>query len=459
MAKVDKPLTDKRRLVLLFFPILFETLSMILLGVVDTIFIARVSDSAVGAAGTATTYLSMFYLLFAVISSGVLAVMLQYFGSNKKGVAVQARNLAVIFNGACGVILSLVLGFGAPWILDTVGISEALRNDAIMYFRIVGAACIIDALIPLFSSYLRAFDKTRYTLIAGLSANILNIALDALFIFGFQMGVAGAAIATVIGKALNLGLCLLFGKILINGRQYKERISHRVVIRQMVKIGLPGAVEMTAYSLAMSVVMVYLNRMDPTGFEASARSVAAQITSFSYCAAYAFAQANVLLVGWKIGEGDKKTCYKITRFAALVAIGIGVALELLFALIAPWMAKLFANDSQIIQAVRIVLFIDIALEIGRAGNLVYGNTLKSTGDSIYPMIISVIVTSVVVLGGGYLFAVVCKLGVIGAYIALGADECIRVVMIFFRWRSGKWESKCLVHHEKENEAVLFENNL
>lgn len=177
---------------------------------------------------------------------------------------------------------------------------------------------------------------------------------------------------------------------------------------------------------------------------AGARSVAGQITSFSYCAAYAFGQANVLIVGWNIGEKKQKACYRITYFASILAIGVGVVLEILFASFSPWIGQVFTQDQTLLTAVRIVLFIDIALEVGRAGNLVYGNALKASGDAFFPMIVNVVATLITVIGGTYLFAVTCRLGAIGAYIALAADECTRGIFVFFRFRSGKWEKKALV---------------
>lgn len=127
--------------------------------------------------------------------------------------------------------------------VDTLGVSEALKNNATIYLRIVGVGCILDALIPVFSNYLRAFNKTKYTLFAAIAGNIVNLVLDAIFLFALDWGVMGAAIATVIGKVIILGLCFLFGHYLIHGLQYKERESRKLVVKQILRIGLPSAIE------------------------------------------------------------------------------------------------------------------------------------------------------------------------------------------------------------------------
>ena len=439
-----------------FFPLFLEALLTILLGVVDSLMLARISEDAVGATGTASSYLGIFFLLFTVMSAGLLAVMSQYYGKGQKGVVYQSRHLALLINGSVGVVLSLFVGFGAQWILETFGVSKALEADATIYLRIVGACCILDALIPVCSCYLRAFGKARFTLFAALAANAINIALDAWFIFGLNMGVMGAAVATVIGKFVDLCLLFFLGVFSVRGRQYKDRISNQVIIKQILKIGLPAALESVGYSAAMAAVMAFLNRLDPSGFDANARACAAQITNFSYCVAFALAQANVIVCGWAIGEGKKKDCYRLTRNVALVAIGAGVFVELMLAIFAPWICRAYTEDQTLITAIRICLFIDIALEIGRATNLVVGQTLKSTGDTIFSMWTSLVATLLCVVGGTALFSVGLKMGVTGAYIALALDECVRGVIIVCRWKSGKWEKYLSIQNNCE--PLPSENN-
>lgn len=442
-----------KKLFLLFIPIFAESFLLILFGMVDSLMVSRISDNAVGAVGTASTYFTILYLLFAVISNGLLAVMTQYIGANKKGVAFQARQLAIVLNSAIGITFSLILGIGAKWVVDTLGVSEALRKDATVYIRIVGAGVFIDALTPVFSNYLRAFDKTKFTLISACAGNVVNLCLNTLFLFGFKWGITGVAVATIIGKSVTIALCLIFGHFLIHGLRFEERISRKLLIKQILKIGLPSAIESAGYTIAMAAVMTFLNRMDPSGFHANARSYAAQITSFAYCTAFALSQANVIICGWNIGNGKLKECYPSTLKAALIGIGAGILVELTLALASFGYLGLITKDEKLIKAIRIVLFIDIALEIGRAANLVYGNTLKSTGDSIFPMYVAVPLTLVCAIGGAYLFAVVLKMGVIGAYIALALDECTRGIVMFIRWKTGKWEEKVIVKNNKTEDVL------
>ena len=121
---------------------------MMLTGAVDTLMLSTVGDQAVGAVGTANTYISIFILMFSIISSGVMAVMTQYIGAHRPGIARQAMILGLIFNLSVGTAFTVLLAFGARWILQTVGIAPLLLADAETYMQVVGLFCICNALCP-----------------------------------------------------------------------------------------------------------------------------------------------------------------------------------------------------------------------------------------------------------------------------------------------------------------------
>ena len=100
---------ERKTLTQLSMPICLETLFYMLSGMVDTLMLSSVSDQAVGAVGTANTYISVFIIMFGVISSGMIAVMSQNIGAGRPGIAYQARQLGLIFNALIGIVMSVVL--------------------------------------------------------------------------------------------------------------------------------------------------------------------------------------------------------------------------------------------------------------------------------------------------------------------------------------------------------------
>ena len=175
----------------LFVPICLEIMFYMLAGVVDTLMLSTVGDQAVGAVGTANTYIGMFIIMFSIISSGMIAVMTQYIGAGKNGIAYQARQIGLIFNAVLGVGMSIMLFLCSEMILKTVGIADSLLPYAVTYLKIVGGFSILNAIIPIFSSYLRAFGFTKQPLAATVCGNIINLILNSIFLFVFHLGVAG----------------------------------------------------------------------------------------------------------------------------------------------------------------------------------------------------------------------------------------------------------------------------
>lgn len=430
----------------LYIPIALETLCYMLAGMVDTIMLSTVGDNAVGAVGTANTYMNVFIIMFHVVSSGMIAVMTQYIGAKRIGVAYQARQLGAVFNAVIGIVLSIFLFVFSGKILEIVGVAPLLMDYARTYLKIVGGFCFLNALIPIFSSYLRAFGYTKQPLIATLVANAVNLCLNAVFLFGLHAGVAGVAAATVLSRILNLLIVIVASKILIKANEDLERLENREVFAQIIKVGLPSALETALYNVAMTLTIRFLNQMDESGFHVTARAYATQIANFSYCAGAALAQTNAIMTGWRIGEGDYEACDKGTKKAACIGIVVAAGLETVFFLSADVLIRIFTADLEMIRLVKILLAIDIVLEMGRVTNLVFGQALKTSGDAVFTTVIGVLFMYLCMVGGTWLFGIHFNLLSVGAYIGLATDECVRAMFMFLRWQSGKWRTKGFIRY-------------
>ena len=178
--------TKKERLLPLFFPIFLEVLLLMFTGVVDTLMLSSEGDQAVGAVGTANSYISLFLILFSVISSGMVAVMTQYIGAERPDVAHKTLRLGLLINLTTGVVISAVLFFGAEWILRTVGIAQDLLEPASIYLKTVGLFSICSSITPIYSSYLRSIGHAGATLIGTILSNLMNIGLNAFLNFRLQ---------------------------------------------------------------------------------------------------------------------------------------------------------------------------------------------------------------------------------------------------------------------------------
>ncbi len=435
---------ERKTLAQLSVPICLETLFYMLSGMVDTLMLSSVSDQAVGAVGTANTYIGVFIVMFGIISSGMVAVMSQNIGAGRPGIAYQARQLGMIFNAVIGILMSAVLAVFSGGILRMVSIAPALFEPAETYLKIVGGTCFLNALIPIFSSYLRVFGYTKHSLIGTIVGNILNIILNSVFLYVFHRGVMGVAVATVISRIVNLIIVAIMGAVLIKAKQSPERISPQKILAQIVKIGFPSALETALYNVAMTFIVRFMNQMDANGMNVTARSYAMQIADFSYCAGAALAQANAIMTGWRIGAKELEECDRGTRKAVIYGLVTATCFSVTFALSGRFIVHIFTDNTQMISLVVKLLIIDIFLEFGRVTNLVYSQALKTSGDALFPVIMGAIFMYLFAVGGTYFLGIHMGLLAVGAYIAMASDECARAVGMVLRWKSGKWKNKSLI---------------
>ena len=435
---------ERKTLAQLSVPICLETLFYMLSGMVDTLMLSSVSDQAVGAVGTANTYIGVFIVMFGIISSGMVAVMSQNIGAGRPGIAYQARQLGMIFNAVIGILMSVVLAAFSGGILRMVSIAPALFEPAETYLKIVGGTCFLNALIPIFSSYLRVFGYTKHSLIGTIAGNLLNIILNSVFLYMFHWGVMGVAVATVISRIVNLIIVAIMGAVLIKAKQSPERISPQKILAQIVKIGFPSALETALYNVAMTFIVRFMNQMDANGMNVTARSYAMQIANFSYCAGAALAQANAIMTGWRIGAKELEECDRGTRKAVIYGLVTATCFSVTFALSGRFIVHIFTDDAQMISLVVKLLTIDIFLEFGRVTNLVYSQALKTSGDALFPVIMGAIFMYLFAVGGTYFLGIHMGFLAVGAYIAMAGDECARAVGMVLRWKSGQWKRKSLV---------------
>jgi putative MATE family efflux protein len=422
----------------------FEILFMMLTGTVDTLMLSTEGDQAVGAVGTANTYISLFIIMFSIISSGMMAVMTQYIGANRPGVAKKALKLGLLFNTVIGVVITAILYFGAGAILNAVGIARDLEEPARIYLQTVGLFSLCNALTPIVSSYLRSFGHTTPNLWATLVSNVLNAVLNAFFLFIMHWGVLGVALATGISKVVNLLWICVAAKRRVKVQGDGESVSNGEVLKKIVRVGLPSAMEIVLYNVAITLVISMLNRMDETGMQATARAYTVQIANFSYCVSSALASANGVIVGWHLGAGDREECLRSTRRSAIIGMIASVAVAGTFALFSKSIVAIFTDDPAMIKLVGMMLIVDVFLEVGRSFNMIYGTALKTSGDATFPMIIAVVFMFLCAAGGTWLFGL--KLGwlALGAYIGMALDECIRAVLMCARWKNGRWQKMRLV---------------
>ena len=439
----NQTLSPRRQLFSLTWPIFLEAVLFSIIGSMDTLMLSGFADDAVGAVGVAGRIMSLFQVISNIITAGTGILCAQYIGAGKTTQEKQPLILgALLFNGALGVIFSLTVGLGAPWLLQLMGVEEAQYDYAVQYLSIVGCFLFVQMLAVTFTSLIRAHGKTKATMGFSLLMNGLNLALNYVLIYGHlgfpALGARGAAIATAISLcfALVMSSFYLLKFVLPDISFRPDWPAMKSAVKKILAYGSPAAGEQISYTLSQLVVMAMVTHLGNTAVNAF--SYVGTIVSYVYLFSMAIGQGTSIIVGWEAGKRETVRAKSICRFSTNVSTVFALGALSVLCLVRKPALGLFTDDQAIITMGAAVILSDFVLELGRSRNLVLVNSLRAAGDVRYPLYIGLFSMWFFSVGVAFLLGIVLNWGLVGIWIGLGLDECFRAVLLQIRWEKGRW---------------------
>ena len=158
----------------------------------------------------------------------------------------------------------------------------------------------------------------------------------------------------------------------------------------------------------------------------------------------AFGSANAIIVGYNVGSHDYDGAKKATNITFLICYPIVLFVVTILNLSGKLIFPLITSNTVILNAIYEVIPIIFLLESGRCVNLIYINMLKSSGDTIYPVVCAIFSMFLIASFGSYLFVSVFHFGLIGIFLAQALDEITRAILVLLRFKSNKWMNKSIV---------------
>ncbi|MCL6602058.1 MAG: MATE family efflux transporter [Paenibacillus sp.] len=438
-------------LVRLTWPIFLELFLFMLMGSVDTFMISSVSDNAVAGVGAANQIIAMAILVLSVIGNGAAMVVSQYLGSKKPQEAAQVIGNALTLNLAVGLILSIfLLSFGGI-LLQALNVTGDILVHAKSYIHIVGSFIFFQALINALAATIRTHGFTKQTMVVSMLMNVIHVIGNYILIFGHfgfpALGVEGAAISTIISRFICLILFFLLLYRIMEVRvawNYYIKLTKKYVL-QILKIGIPSAFESITYQSCQLVFTMYITYL---GAEAMAtRQYALNISSYIFLFSVAVSMGTSIMVGRLVGANRPQEAYtrvfKSVKWALLATVIID-AVVIIFRV--PLIGLFTDNQNIIVMGAQVIL-LSFFLETGRTTNLVIINSLRASGDAKFPVYMGLLSMVCMSLPLGYFLVFTLDLGLAGVWLATAADEWVRAIIMYFRWRSRAWEKHALVKYE------------
>ncbi|SOC39641.1 MATE family efflux transporter [Ureibacillus acetophenoni] len=448
MSETIQQPKEKFGLFQLTWPIFLEIFLFMLMGLADTFMLASVSDDAVSGVGTANQYIQIAILILGVVGSGASIVVSQYLGSRQFQEATKISALAITLNICVGFIISIVFIFSSNLLMKMMNLQGDVLEYASTYLNIVGGAIFLQAIITSLAAIIRVHGWTKQTMYVSLGMNVLHVVLNYILIFGNfgapELGVQGAAISTVVSRLLAVFVFVwLYYQVLEVKVQFKTFFTFsKDYVRKILSIGIPSALEQIMYQVCQIVFLYYVTYL---GTEAlAARQYAVNISMFTYLFAMAIGMGTAIIVGRYVGAGRQDDAYKqlwVSVKAAMIFTLVMVTIVIIFR---EQLMDVFTDNPDVIKIGVSVLLLSILLETGRTVNITIINTLRATGDARFPVKIGFLSMICMSLPLGYLLVFVFDLGLVGVWLAIAADEWCRAIIVFFRWKSRKWEKYALV---------------
>lgn len=387
-----------------------------------------------------------FLLMTALIAmnTGVTAMVARYRGIGKKEEANLTVRQGLLFTFLSTILLSVIgFIFARPLVIFMGSTEEQVTVWATIYLRIQLAGFLTMALTSTVTASLRGVGDSRSSMIYNMVANIVNVILNYLLIFGHfgfpEMGVAGASLATVLGQLV--AFCMAM-RIILKGNGFlklefrKGFRPHRQTLLDLINIGIPSMVEQLLMRVGMVIFSVTVASLGTVAF--ATHQVCMNIQALSFMTGQAFAVSATSLVGQSLGKHrtDMAQCYA-SRTQRL-AMGVGFFLTALFVTCGGKIVGLYnSNPDVILMGGTIMLFVAFTQPI-QASQFVLAGALRGAGDTRSTAVI-ITITTMILRPTLALLLVWAGLGIYGAWIALAADQLLRSLLIFLRYRGGKWK--------------------
>ncbi|MDE7207881.1 MAG: MATE family efflux transporter [Lachnospiraceae bacterium] len=435
-------LFDNRALFLLLLPIIIEQLLNSLMGMVDTMMVSTVGSEAISAVSLVDSVNNLVIQIFSAMASGAAIICSQYIGSgNERESNKAARQVALTVL----VIALAIMGFcilGGERLLRFIfgAVEEPVMDNAIIYFVITVISYPFLALFSAGAAFYRASGNARFPMKVSVASNILNITGNAVFIYVFRWGAAGAALATLLSRIFCTTVifyCLRKPGQVIVVRDYLKIRPDMPLIVKIMAIGIPSGIENGMFQFGKLAIQSTVSTMGTVAIAAQAMTNI--LESVNGVVGMGVGIGLMTVAGQCIGAGrTEETKYYIVKLTKIAWAGILVSCLLVLAITKPvtWLAGMEPESAK--MCFEMVTAITIAKPLFWAGSFVIAYGLRAAGDVKFSMMVSVITMWGCRVALCIFLVRVFHFGPMAVWIGMFADWGIRSVIFVRRFVGGKW---------------------
>lgn len=432
----------------LILPLFIEQILAISVGMADTMMISYAGEAAISGVTLVDLINVLLINVFAAIATGGAVVTSQYLGKGDKKLCCESANQLILITAVISVgIMAFVLTFKQPFLTALYpGIQEDVMGNALTYLRISAYSYPFLAVFNSCAALFRSMGNSRISMQVSMAMNVMNVIGNAILIFGFGMGAAGAAWASAASRMM---AALVLFYLVQNKKNSIYVVPARIfkwngtLVRKILYIGIPGGIESGLFQMGRVLVVSII-----AGFgtvQIAANAVANNLDNMGCIGGMTMNLAMVTVVGRCVGARDYEQVKYYVKKMMKITYMLGAVTNGLVILTLPVVLKLYSLSPETEELAVVLILIHCGLGILMwPVAFTLPCALRAAGDVKAPMGLSVCSMLVFRILFSVILGIHFGMGALGVWIAMIFDWIFRLTMFILRYRQGKWKEFRLI---------------
>ena len=380
-----------KKILLFSIPLLLGNFFQLMYNTIDSFVVGNyVGSVALASVGSSTPIINFMIAFFQGLATGAGVVVSKYYGARNLDKIEKSVHTFIVFSFLFGMFLTVLGYYISPYLLDWMDTPLDSFDGANTYLKIYFLGNVFVTLYNAGTGILQSVGNARTPLIILIISSIVNVFLDLFFVKTLQMGVAGAALATIICQCFSMVFVLFI--LCKNKTEYQIHFNKLKIdsktLKEIVHIGIPAGLQGMVVSVSNVVVMYYINGFGSAtvaGF-----SSANKFDNFLGLPVNSFALAITTFISQNLGAKKYERVKKGVRITLVMGLVIVIVLGLIVFLFAKECIGLFASDEDVIEAGAKCIRVMCPFYFALCFHQIYSGVLRASGRSVVPMLTSII---------------------------------------------------------------------
>ena len=435
-------------------PMLLGNVAQQLYNTADSVIVGMfVGDNALAAVGSAMPILNLLLALFVGIATGAGIVISQAYGARDRDGLSRSIGNCITLAGVASVVIMVVGPLLTRPMLVLLGTPDSILGWCTSYLVIQFVGIAGFFFYNMLSGVLRGLGDSVSALGFLLLAAALNVVLDLLFVAGFDMGVAGVSLATVIAQTISALFCfrkLMKMRAIFDLNKQTVRLDKNVAMR-IIRLGVPSGITQAIFSMAGMVVQTLTNSMGEMVIAANV--IIMRVDGFAMMPNFSFGQAMSVYTGQNVGAAKYDRVGLGTKQGTIIAVSCSAVITCVLLFLNKFLFGIFTDTAELIDLAGRMMRLMAVGYLGVAITQSLGGVMRGAGDTVSPMWISIISTVFLRVPVAYVMAhfTASEAWPHGHPFSLSASLLISwvlgAVMSCVVFKKGKWKKTMMAFHE------------